>query len=242
MDILLCCDTSTTFLTLGLCSRKRVRGAPMQMLGELTFNAGRRHAETLLPATQQLLGQCSLTLQDVTLLAVTTGPGSFTGLRIGVAAWKGLAYALNLPLIGVPTLDALSRLHPWNDVTVCTLLDAKMSEVFAATYVFKNAQRETLREAAALPPEQAIAGLPADTVFCGDGALRYADDIRAQYPNAPLLNEGWSAPRATALAMEAFYRYDAGMPHDAARVEPVYLRQTQAETNRDLREAAAREA
>ena len=241
MQYLLAVDTSTSFLTLGLCAREA--SAPecgMQLLGELTFHAGRRHAELLFSSTRTLLEQCGVAQSELSLLAVTVGPGSFTGLRIGVAAWKGLAFGLNLPLIGVPTLDALTRLHPWHEETVSVMLDAKMGEVFCASYTYIHGRRERLRAAAALPPEAALAGLPPDTVFYGDGALRYAEIIHSQHPEARILSEALGAPRAAALASEAFYLYDAGDAGDAARVEPVYLRKTQAEVNRDIREAAER--
>jgi len=239
MSLLLAVDTSTAFLTLALCARDSASpGTPVRLLGETSLDAGRRHAELLFSATQSLLEQCGVTQSDLNLLAVTTGPGSFTGLRIGVAAWKGLAYGLNLPLIGVPTLDALSRLHPWWNDTVSVMLDAKMGEVFCATYTYTDGQRTLLRPAAALPPEAALAGLPPGTVYCGDGALRYAAEIRAHDPLARILEYSHTVPRASALAIEAFYLYDGGEAGDGARVEPIYLRKTQAEVNRDLREAA----
>ncbi len=228
MQHLLAVDTSTAFLTLGLCARDTTSPhGDIRLLGEIVLDAGRRHAELLFSTTQTLLEQCGKTQADLNLLAVTTGPGSFTGLRIGVAAWKGLAYGLNLPLIGVPTLDALSRMHPWHDEPVSIMLDAKMGEVFCATYLHAGGKRTTLRAAAALPPEAALADLPPGTVFCGDGALRYADLIRSQLPGARILPELLSAPRATALAFEAYYLYDEGDAGDAARVEPIYLRKTQ---------------
>lgn len=237
MQLLLACDTSTAYLTLGLCARDTPESAP-RFLGETTVHAGRRHAETLFPSTKWLLAETGYFLADLTHLAVTVGPGSFTGLRIGVASWKGMAYGLNLPLIGVPTLDALSRLHPWREETVCTLLDARMSEVFCAAYQYTGFARTKLRQDGVLPPEAAIKDLPADTVFCGDGALAYAALIREHYPNGTLLPESHAAPSARAVALEAFDRLDAGVCTNGALVEPVYLRKTQAEYNRDLAEAA----
>lgn len=239
MQLLLAVDTSAAFLTLALCERNSGNvAAPVLLLGEVTLDAGRRHAELLFSATHSLLEQCGITQRDLDLLAVTTGPGSFTGLRIGVAAWKGLAYGLNLPLIGVPTLDALTRLHPWWNETVSVMLDAKMGEVFCASFAYTDGHRSLLRAADALPPNAALAGMPPGTVYCGDGALRYASEIRAQDPSARILDNGHAVPRAAALAIEAFHLYDEGEAGDGARVEPIYLRKTQAEVNRDLREAA----
>lgn len=238
MQHLLACDTTTTFLALSIVSREAV-GAPLQVRAELSINAGRRHAEGIFSAAEWLLSQSGLQLSELTHLAVTTGPGSFTGLRIGVAAWKGLAYGLNLPLVSVPTLDALSRSHPWQDASLCVMLDAKMSEVFTAAYRYEGGLRDKVRPDAVIPPAEAIAGLSAESVFVGDGALRYAGLIRERHPQARILGEEYGAPSGKAVACEAFALLDAGASVDAARVEPVYLRKTQAEYNRDRAAAAS---
>lgn len=243
MQYLLAADTSTSFLTLAVCAREE--GAPLEstrLLAECNFNAGRRHAESIFSATETVLGHAGITLQEVTHLAVTTGPGSFTGLRIGVAAWKGLAFALNLPLMGVPTLDAMARMHPWQDATVAVMLDAKMGEVFFGAWRFAGAQRRRIVQDMACTPEAAAVVLPEDAVLLGDGALKYATLLRERLPKAALPPEPWSALRGAALAYEAFARYDAGAVAEAALVEPVYLRKTQAEINRDLRKAASQQA
>lgn len=243
MQYLLACDTSTAFLSLALCRRED--GAPLEaveLLAECNFLAGRRHAETLFSATQTTLQQGGITLQEVTHLAVTIGPGSFTGLRIGVAAWKGLAFALNKPLMGVPTLDAMARVHPFQQGTLGVLLDAKMGEVFFAAYRFENGQRRRVVQNMACTPEEAAIVLPENALLVGDGALKYAPLLCERLPRATILPAAYSAPRGAALAYEAFSRYDAKEAADGARVEPVYLRKTQAEINRDLREAASQQA
>lgn len=238
MQHLLACDTTTSFLALSICSREAA-GAPIALRAELSLNAGRRHAEGIFSAAEWMLAQAGLQRDALTHLAVTTGPGSFTGLRIGVAAWKGLAYGLKLPLVGVPTLDALSRSHPWQDASLCVMLDAKMSEVFTATYRFDQGRRNKIRPDAVIPPSEAIVGLPPETLFLGDGALRYAGLIREGCPEARILGEEYGAPTGKAVACEAFALLDAGVSVDAALVEPVYLRKTQAEYNRDRAAAAS---
>ena len=91
-----------------------------------------------------VLDQAGIALTGLDALAISNGPGSFTGLRVGAAAWKGLALGNSLPLVAVPTLDAMTRLAPFNEGLLCPLLDAKMGEVFGALYRFDQTARTKL--------------------------------------------------------------------------------------------------
>ena len=102
------------------------------------------------------------TLERVDFLAISVGPGSFTGLRVGIAAWKGLALANSIPLVGVSTLAAMSRLWPVQSGVLCPVLDAKMSEVFGAVYRFDGGVRHEDRAAFVGPIESFLEGLPAN--------------------------------------------------------------------------------
>jgi tRNA threonylcarbamoyladenosine biosynthesis protein TsaB len=177
----------------------------------------------------------------VELLAIAIGPGSFTGLRIGAATWKGLALANRLPLVGVSTLDAMTQLAPFAPSGyLATILDARMKEVFAAVYRYDESGRSTVIEPCALKPEALIArmeGLPDFSPdglgLVGDGATLYGPQCAERWPSATLVPPFLGVPRASAVAKEALDALARGASSDAATVSPIYLRKSQAEINRE---------
>jgi len=228
MQLLLAADTATPVCSVALCAREPGASVPPRLLAEAHFEAGRRHAETLLDTMDAALHLAGVSIEQVDLLAIACGPGSFTGLRIGVATWKGLAFALDKPLIAVPTLDAMTRLVPWTDGTViCPMIDARMSEIFASAYRIEGGERVRLIEDSVLPPEAFLAQLSGAPLCIGDGAWLYRDGILEALPEALLPLAPGCAPRASALALEAFARYDQGAETDPGLANPVYLRQPQ---------------
>lgn len=179
-----------------------------------------------------VLREAGVGLPHIKLLAVSVGPGSFTGLRIGVAAWKGLALANGIPLIGVSTLDAMSRLGAFHDAVVCPLIDAKMKEVFAAAYRFEGGRRQCIMQERVAPVSDILADLPEHAIFFGDGALLYRELIEAERPGSRVLPATYAAPRAEAVCAEALARMAAGDPGTPETVAPVYLRMSQPEVLR----------
>jgi tRNA threonylcarbamoyladenosine biosynthesis protein TsaB len=179
-----------------------------------------------------ILGQTGLSLDDLDALAISVGPGSFTGLRVGVAAWKGLATGTGLPLVGVPTLDALVN-RTFHDSLVCPLLDAKMGEVFGAVYRFKDGLRTQLVGARACPVQDMLAGLDGQVFFLGDGAQLYREIIQDALADAVFLPRWCCTPRASLVAIEALAMFRNGTKGDAGEVAPVYLRKSYAEQARD---------
>lgn len=213
------------------------------LLAEAVIDGRRLHSERLLPTVDWLLGEAGLTLRDIELLAVSTGPGSFTGLRIGAATWKGLALANELPLVAVPTLDAMTRLCPCAPAScLAVILDARMKEVFAAVYRFEGGRRVKVIADQACSIETLLDqigqldGFDAAGLTCmGDGVDLYRSAIAERFPRAALAAPAQGAPRASAVALEALALQAAGACTDAALVSPVYLRKSQAEINRDLK-------
>ena len=132
-EIILASDTSTRHCGVALC-RVAVPGAECEIMAQSCADRHKLHAERLLESVDWVLNAAACSLQEVSCLAATAGPGSFTGLRVGLATWKGLALALGLPLVAVPTLDAMARLATVREGVVVPLLDARMKEVFGAVY------------------------------------------------------------------------------------------------------------
>lgn len=224
--IVLSADTSTPVNTVALMDDDH-------LLVETVVHCGRKHAERLLETVDWALDESGRTLKDIQLLAVAQGPGSFTGLRVGVSAWKGLALALNLPLVGVSTLDAMARLAGAVQGTVCVLLDAKMSEVYGAVYQVRNGVVTKCMTDRVAAVGDILADVPQDTYFIGDGALLYRDVIRTSAPGAVFAPAYLGYPRAAALAAEALAQWASGVSGDAGAVNPVYLRKSQPEELRD---------
>jgi len=223
---ILAADTSTDILTVGVC-------ASGETLAHTVVRCGRAHSERLLETTQWVLREAGLALHELDALAIAHGPGSFTGLRIGVAAWKGLALGAGLPLVAVPTLDAMARTAVGVRGLLCVALDAKMGEVFGAWFEASPAGLARLGPDRVCPMETLVENAPAGAAYLGDGVTRYAEAVRVHDATAWLLSETAAGPRAWAVACEGQALLEAGANSDAALVSPVYLRKSQAELNRE---------
>jgi len=232
VEIILAADTST-----GVNSIALFRGAAL--LAECALNTPKRHAERMVAVTANLLDEAEISLHDVDLFAIATGPGSFTGLRIGVATWKGFAFGCGKPLLGVPSLDAFARASGIRDGVLCVALDAKMKEVYGAVYRVRRGEFETLCPMRVCPIGALLEAAPGTDYFAGDGALLYREEIVAHAPNAQFLAETHQHPHAAAVAELALAQWRAGDPGDAGAVKPVYLRQSQPEEALKLKNAAA---
>jgi len=235
-------------------------GGRLDVLAEVAGESDQRHAETLLEAVDACLDRAGCTLPEVAGLAVAAGPGSFTGLRVGLATAKGLAFATGSWLVGVPTLEAYARafLRARRDETrveerVCVCLDARKGEVYAALFMIatgSEGERVILRHAddAVLSPVDLrdrllafLAGGAATLRVVGDGVPRYADQILPDLQRATVVELVASAtlPRGVAVAQIAAetVRRD-GVP-DGVDLVPLYLRASEAEIKQRQREALA---
>lgn len=230
--IILAADTGTSINTVAVCEGQRI-------LAETIVDTGRAHSEKLLVTVDWALQEANLSLDDVQLLAIGIGPGSFTGLRVGAATWKGLACARNLPLVAVPSLDAMTRVAPFHDEIVCPLLDARMHEVFAAVYEFKAGERRKKVEDSVCPIGAILDRIGATSpVFLGNGAVLYHDEIVDRIAGARFVPPAFNVPRASAVAAEGAALFEAGISTDAETVSPVYLRKSQPEEKKAKREAS----
>jgi len=223
--LLLAADTSTQVLSVAIADETR-------LLAETYVDCGRAHNERLLRTIDWLIAEAGVNQAAIEGYAVSMGPGSFTGLRIGVAALKGLALAHAKPLFGVATLPAMARATGMRDGTVCPLLDARMKEVFGAVYSYTAGVRSELAPMQAVPIQTILENASADTLFIGEAAHLYADAIRDVFSDAAIASSAWNYPRASGLIEEAFAMMTDGADGDAAAVAPIYLRGSQAEEAR----------
>lgn len=202
-----------------------------QLLREEPGDAAREQAEQLPGDLAVLLARELVSLRDIDLLAVATGPGSFTGLRVGIATMQGLAMAIGAPLIGVSALDALAHLATLgrgeiDDHRVAAWIDAWRGEVFAAAYEHGCEVTPPI----VAKPESLLAGLTEPPVlFTGDGALAYQETIQGALgvnarftdPVSPLL-----AGAVAVLAGKAFLGGEQPAPH---AIKPLYVRRSDTE-------------
>jgi tRNA threonylcarbamoyladenosine biosynthesis protein TsaB len=200
-----------------------------RLLGEITLNIALTHSERLMSAVDRLLADCGLAPADLDGLAVSVGPGSFTGLRVGIATVKALAMALDLPVAAVPTLDALASRLPFADAPVCPILDARKGEVYLSLYRWRDGGMAREWDYLALPPELAAARLDAPVILLGDGieACRpWLDRLGADARVAPAAQR---MPSAASVAVLGRAALSAGEGVGADSLAPLYLRPSEAE-------------
>lgn len=218
------------------------------LLGEYTINYKKTHSQTLMPLLDELKRMTELNLDCVDAIAVAGGPGSFTGLRIGSATAKGLAWTMNVPVISVPTLEAMAYHFYGSDKLICPIMDARRSQVYCGIYRFERlplGQEEQhrmiyrlkpVRSACAVPIEELIGQLNRlrkEVVFLGDGVPVYQDKItemmETPYVLAPAHCNRQSAANVAALGAVYFAE---GKVQTALEHTPDYIRLSQAERER----------
>jgi len=199
--------------------------------------AGRSGAESLLPCVDAVLRRAGVALEAVEAFAISIGPGSFTGLRIGVATLKGLAFGTELPIAPVPTLAVLARAAPDAAGAVAALVDARRGEFYAAAYRFeglKGAGREPLPcepVEGVYTPEQLAPLLPPDCLLVGEGAALCGERIRALARSDVRLGPT-AEPHARDVGILGVRRIARGETVFAAALVPRYVRRAEAEVKR----------
>ncbi len=201
------------------------------VLGEIVLPAGRQLSETFLPAVMEVTGG-----RSADRVAVSAGPGSFTGLRVGMAAAKGFCLGWGVPLVAVPTLHALALRFPASGATICPVLDARKKEVYAGLFRWEAGACVRVGPDMAVAPE-ALPGMlpPGNVLFCGDGAAPFGPLLRERLGGRALFPEpGDEFPRASAVGRLAALlgpgKGEAGAAFRSA--VPAYLRASEAETRR----------
>ena len=206
------------------------------IIGQFFINTKLTHSQTLMPMIQSLLDCTCTKIEDIDLFAVCVGPGSFTGIRIGVSAVKGIAMALNKPCVGVSTLDAMSYNLMGSDCIVCAVMDARCNQVYTATYDIKEGNINKLNKDCAISIDELGNNLKAfdkKIIFIGDGAELCYNKMYQKCPNIYLAVEHLRYQNAVGVAYAGLKLYNQGKSISAAELMPVYLRPPQAE--RELR-------
>jgi len=203
-----------------------------KLLAELTFNMKKNHSERLMPMLALMLEEINLTLDDITGFAVAVGPGSFTGLRIGLATMKSLAYVKDKPILAVPTLDGLAANLEGCQGIICPILNARRNEVYTALYRWtgNGHRRLTKYMATGLATlAKIIANEGGEVTFLGDGVPVYREALEDLIPQARFATSGNSICRAAHIARLGLDMLKEGQVSDYFSLEHLYIRESEAE-------------
>ena len=206
-----------------------------KLLGESYQNTGLTHSQTLMVMAEDLLKQCGKRVCDITAVAVAEGPGSFTGVRIGVAAAKGFAWGGQLPCYGVSTLEAMAESLGIYQGYVCPCMDARRSQVYNALFYVNQGQIQRVKEDRAIALAdlaQELKELEGPIFLVGDGSTLTYNTLSGQIPGLVLPPEHRMHQRATGVALLAAKKIAANDPGDGNALTPNYLRLSQAERER----------
>ena len=206
-----------------------------KLLGESYQNTGLTHSQTLLTMGEDLLKSCGYTADDVTAVAVAAGPGSFTGVRIGVAAAKGFAWARELPCYGTSTLEAMALGFGAWEGYVCPVMDARRSQVYNALFEVKQGVCTRIRDDRAISLEELgeeLKSLEKPIFLVGDGSILCYNTLLEKVPLLVCPPEHRMHQRSAGVALAARAMMGRGESCDGAALQPNYLRLSQAERER----------
>jgi len=216
-------DTATPILALGIVDDEKV-------LSEIRFNAGQTHAQLLLPSIEKVLKDADLELEDLNGIALSIGPGSFTGLRIGLATAKGLCFASGKPLLTVPTLDGLVYFNRTLPYPLVPVLDAKKNEVYSAVYNSREGVLERISDYWVLSAEKLVAKIPEEVIFLGLGLEVFQDRLKELCgEKAHFLAGERNLPSGSSIAFLGLEKFRRSEFEDLEKAEPLYLRSSEAE-------------
>ena len=201
-------------------------------IAEYTVNYKKTHSQTLLPMLDEIVKMTEQDLQEIDAIAIAAGPGSFTGLRIGIGTIKGLAYGLGKPVVGVSTLESLAHNIDVTDLVICPIMDARRGQVYNGIYRYNESTLECIAEPRALSLEELCEELTERTIFVGDGVNVHKEKIKEILgENAVFASPQNLLQRAGSVAYAALSKKTVS----AEGLTAVYLRKPQAEREREER-------
>ncbi len=235
---ILAIDTATMVSSVAVADEKK-------LLGELTVQTRLTHSETLLPHIQQVLKMAGVGKNQLKAVAVSLGPGSFTGLRIGLGAAKAIAYGLNIPIIGVPTTEALAWHYPVPGIVTIPFIDAQKGNVYSGIYAWKESKIVELSPVQVYTLDEALelCGQQDKTVMAvGDMVQKKLANRQDLPANLQIPPQHMVMPRAANVAMAGLSRLAQAKVDSVMNLEPIYIRRSEAEVLWEKRQAALKEA
>lgn len=228
--IVLSMDSSSLVTTVALLKDE-------DLLGEFTLNFKREHSVILMEKIEMLLKDCNIDISEVDGFVVSKGPGSFTGLRIGIATVKGLSMGSNKPYLSISSLDALAYSLVNFDGIICPIMDALRDSVFTCMYKSSNGELSKIIDYSALSLDELVEVLQQKdepVIFTGDGVYKYKEYLLEKLPNAKFAPNHLSVVRASALGELGMELLRKGQ-YDDMNSSPLYLKKPQAERELEQR-------
>lgn len=222
-------DSATESATCAILDDNRV-------LGEITFNNKKQHAQILMPIIDELFNNLGMSIKDIDAFVVSKGPGSFTGLRIGMATIKGLSQGLGKPFVTVSTLDSLAYNLAYTDGIICPILDALRDNVYTALYTFNNYELTRISDYINISIDELINMLKEKNCsisFVGDGVPKFKDKLIAQIPKTRFAPAHLNLAKASSLGELGLNLLSNGTFDDIYSSVPIYLRLPQAQREYD---------
>ena len=235
---ILAMDTATMVSSVAVADNKR-------LLAEIIVENKLPHSETLLPNVEQVLKLAGTKREGLEAIAVSIGPGSFTGLRIGLAAAKAMAYGLNIPLVGIPTIEGLAWHYPVAAVTVAGFIDAQKGNVYTAHYRWNGDGFDEIKPIEVLSLPEAVAAcaeVDGPVMAVGDMVTKKFGKLEALPKNLSVPPRHTMMPRAANIAMAGLGRLAKGQTDNLMDLEPIYIRKSEAEVLWEKRQQAMAQA
>ena len=208
-------DTTTKLLCLGL----YVDGK----FYEYSLQVGRRLSELLVPTIQRVIHGAGLKIADIDYFVCGLGPGSFTGMRIGLATIKGLSVVKNKPVIGISTLDILAKNANVKDRLIITALDARRELIYCSSYKYDHGSLKRKSAYSLLSLDELVKKFPGKAVVLGDAVALYGDALLTRIKNATVLDKDYWSPQAHNLMELAVAKIKAKQFSSALTIKPIYL-------------------
>lgn len=222
---ILAVDTATKSCSVAVVQEK-------SLLAEITTVRKQSHSKQLMEMINRVIGLSGLALSELDGFAVTRGPGTFTGLRIGISAVKGLSVAYGKPIVGVSSLGALAMQASYFPYLICPLIDARKGEVYFSRYRLRNGQLKKEADENVFTPEKALVDLNEPCLFIGDGALNYQQMILNKMGTSAFFASSFqNTIRASTVAYLSMKKFKNNDTDDVVRFVPHYIRRSDAELN-----------
>jgi len=209
-------DTSSKFLSVAVSENDDI-------IKEENLLLGRQHSSLLVPKIKELLKGVGLSISDIDVFVVGLGPGSFTGLRIGVSTVKGFGLTLSKPCIGVASIDAMALNVDGREGQIVPVIDAKRGNVYSAIYMRKNNRIVKRSKHLLLKIDDLMKKVKEPAIFLGDGVSLYKENIERLSERSIFLEEKHWYPRASNLIRLAFPEARKNKKRDLSRLNPIYL-------------------
>jgi tRNA threonylcarbamoyladenosine biosynthesis protein TsaB len=219
-------DTATMVCSIGLADQERI-------VAERILHTRKTHSERLMPMIQQMLADVQLAPQDLNGIAVSIGPGSFTGLRIGITTAKSLAFALHIPIVGISTLEALAAQFPYSRHLICPIIDAQKGNVYTALFRTDEGYPIRINEYQVISMDDVIK----HSHSCGQSVIitgelsEFSEQLQTMADSSTVLPAPalYRMPRGAVIAALGLHRLLAGQGEDASVLAPFYIRRSEAE-------------